>query len=181
MIQESSNRSTDTSTRKLTNLVRVLVVLATINLIATVFLGLAPSLFVSRLNQQITTHQMGASEDPLNDFHAFPISKQVESASLIMRTEYQKTDGRIKCIIVEILKQTPNTKFYYKIGDEYPELGRMRELDTEYEAGQIAFFVGSPASMRYATSYANGHLGGANGPSIEELRQIIKAHPPKRS
>ena len=183
MSQESTNQPTDASTRKLTNLVRVLVVLVALNLVATIVLGLAPSLFVSRLNQQLSSHPISSSDDPLNDFHALPISRQIDAASLIMRTEYQKVDGRTKCIIMEILKQTPNTKFYYKVGDEYPELGGMRgrEIDPEYEAGQSAFFVGSPASMRYATSYAKGHLGGIGGISIDELRQMIKALPSKRS
>lgn len=185
MSQESTNQPKDASTRKLTNLVRILVVLVALNLVATIVLSLAPSLIVSRLNQQFSTPfsttSITPSEDQFNDFHAWPISKQIDAASLIMRTEYQKVDGRTKCIIVEILKQAPNTKFYYKVGDEFPELGRMREIDKENEDGQIAFFVGSPASMRYATSYTEGHLGGIGRVSIDELRQMIKALPSKRS
>ena len=181
MNNEPENSLTISSLRKLTRLVWILVVLLILNLLATIILGLSPSLFVQRLNNQLSNHAFPPSEDPMNDFHAWPFEKQVQASSLIIRTEYEKSDQRIKCIIKEIIKQNPGTKFYYKIGDEYTDLGRLPEKDTSYGDGQIAFFVGSPAEMRVAVPYSKGRLTSKGGMSLDDLRQLSKGAKPDRS
>gem|GEM_PF-6474895 len=52
--------------------------------------------------------------------------------------------------------------------------------DSEGQVGQIAFFVGNPASLRFSTSYSKDHMGSL-GISIEELRDMIKNQVPKHS
>jgi len=66
------------------------------------------------------------------------------------------------------------------LGDEYPELGDGFMSDSEGQVGQIAFFVGNPASLRFSTSYSKDHMGSL-GISIEELRDMIKNQVPKHS
>ena len=55
----------------------------------------------SRLDSQVT------------NFHDWPLEKQIATASVIALARYEKDGDRTKCVISEILKQAPGTKFYY--------------------------------------------------------------------
>jgi hypothetical protein len=54
-----------------------------------------------------------------SDFHNLSPEKQVQSSSVIALATYQKSGATLKCIISEILKHSPDTAFYYKVGDEF--------------------------------------------------------------
>jgi len=54
-------------------------------------------------------------------FHELPIEEQIEQSSVIAVAEYEEgDDGRIRAIIVEVLKEAPDTVSYYDVGDEHP-------------------------------------------------------------
>jgi hypothetical protein len=112
--------------------------------------------------------------DEFNSFHDWPVEKQVQAASIIAITKWQKSDSRLKCIITEILKQAPNTTFYYKVGDEYVPGSNQIEDDTIYGDGQVMFFTGSPATFRYSTTYSNDRISGMGDMPITELRDLIR-------
>ncbi|KFL37575.1 hypothetical protein N788_09310 [Arenimonas donghaensis DSM 18148 = HO3-R19] len=42
-----------------------------------------------------------------------------------------------------------------------------------YGDGEIVFFTGSPAQMRYSAAHADGRLRTLGGVSIEHIRQLI--------
>ena len=57
------------------------------------------------------------------NFHELPLEEQIKHASVIALAQYEPSpDGRQRAIIKEILKQTPGTTFYYKVGDEYADM-----------------------------------------------------------
>ena len=114
--------------------------------------------------------------DPYEGFYDWPIEKQIESSSVIAVGKFEKKDSRLKCVITEILKQKPGTTFYYKVGDEYMQGSRFMERDTEYGDGQIMFFVDSPASFRFSTSYSDDRIHGLGDMPIQELRKLIQKH-----
>lgn len=175
MSQSSNSQLPEVSIKRLLVLVWVLVVLTGLNLIATLAMGITPSVFAQRLNRQIANQQpIGVQQDPYENFHSWPLEKQLRTATLVLRMEYQKDGNRYKSIIREVIKQNADTKFYYKIGDEFPELSMMQEKDCVYGDGQIAFLVGSPAEMRYATSYSNNKLSALGGMPLDDLKQLAK-------
>jgi len=78
-------------------------------------------------------------------------------------------------VISEILMQDPNTTFYYGVGAEFPSGQVEVRENTGYGDGQVMFFIGSPASFRYSSSYKSGRCHGLGGITIENLRELIKA------
>ena len=48
---------------------------------------------------------------PYERFHDLPIEKQIEAVSVIAIARYQKDGEKLKCVISEILKRSPNTAF----------------------------------------------------------------------
>jgi hypothetical protein len=79
---------------------------------------------------------------------------------------------QVKTVIAEILKQTPGTTFYYKIGDEWRTHQPLRP-NTSYGEGQVMFFVGSPAQFRFSTSYHDGRITGLGDMPLDVLRKKI--------
>lgn len=113
------------------------------------------------------------SEDQYKGFYEWPIEKQVQEASVIVIARYEKENEKLKCVISEILKQTPGTTFYYKIGDEYRPCSRYLQDDVACGEGQIIFFTDSPASMRFSCSFDGNRIGGLGNMPFETLREVI--------
>lgn len=111
---------------------------------------------------------------PHENFHEFPIEKKIAAASVVAIAKYQREDEKLKCVISEILKHSPDTAFYYKVGDEYPECSRYPRPDVSYGEGMVMFFVGNPAQSRYSTSIYENRLPGVGDMPIDLLRRKIK-------
>jgi len=107
------------------------------------------------------------------NFHDLPIDKQVASASVIAIARYQKDGEKLKCVVSEILKQAPDTDFFFKVGDEYPSCSRYPKSNELYGDGVLMFFVGSPAEFRYSTSFSGDRLVGLGEMPIDLLRRKI--------
>ena len=107
-------------------------------------------------------------------FYELPIEKQIDAASVIALAKYQKDGDRMKCVITEILKQAPNTKFYYNIGDEYRQCSHYSKPGEDRGDGQIMFFVGNPAEFRYSSSFRGDRLTGMGDMPFDLLRKQIK-------
>jgi hypothetical protein len=154
----------------------ILCVLTLVNLCISVFGFLYPWAVARRIRASLhegaplpcTTY-----EDQYADFHEWPLEKQIEKATVIAIARYEKEDGRLKCVISEILKQTPDMKFYYKVGDEYRPGSHYMKDDVTYGDGVVMFFTGSPAMMRYACSFQGDRIAGFGDMPIETLRDTI--------
>ena len=123
--------------------------------------------------EEVSSHRTFQPADPLANFYAWPLEKQIQSASVIALTRFAQDGPRIKSTITEILKMAPDTTFNYRIGDEYARGSRYVRENTSYGDGEVIFFTGSPATMRYSSTYENDRLLGLGDLPIEILRQTI--------
>ena len=112
--------------------------------------------------------------DRYENFYEWPLEKQIDAASVIALAKYQKDGDRMKCVLSEILKQAPDTKFYYNIGDEFRQCSHYSKAGESRGDGQIIFFVGNPAQMRYSSTFRGDRLTGLGDMPFDLLRKQIK-------
>lgn len=115
--------------------------------------------------------------DPYNSFGNWSPEKQVEAASVIAVGEWQKSGSTLKCIISEILKQAPNTAFYYKVGEEIRAERRPVRENIDYGDGEVMFFTGSPPTHRFSASIRGNRISGMGDMPMDELRRLIHQSP----
>ncbi len=115
-------------------------------------------------------------EDEYEDFYDWPIEKQISTASAIILTRNTDDGERIVSTVEEVLMVKPGTTLYYQVGDEYKNGTHYKREGYSYGEGEIVFMTGSPARMRYSTSYSDGRCGGLGDMPIEKLRELIAAH-----
>jgi hypothetical protein len=114
------------------------------------------------------------SFEKYNDFDKWPVEKKFEEASVVILAKFERDGNRYKCVVSEILKKAPNTSFFYKVGDEYQD-GSFYPKDGERRGdGQIVFFVGNPAQMKYACSFYGDRISAFGDMPFEELRKLVK-------
>ena len=174
---DTSDRALVRALRRLTIAVWALV-LVVVLFAAMYFVAYAPWLRFSwnSLENPHPAQPSASSRSPTSyeRFYDLPIEKQIEAASVIAIARYQKEGEKLKCVISEILKRSPNTDFYFKVGDEYPHCSRYPKSNESYGDGQLMFFVGSPAEFRYSTSFFGDRMSGLGEMPIELLRGKIK-------
>jgi len=125
------------------------------------------------------TSAEASKDDDIEDFYDLPVAQQIEKASAIVITKYQKEGEYLTSTVSEILKLSPGTEFYYKVGDKLEYGVRSLKPDPEmgeisYGEGEIVFFVGSPAMMKYSTSYEGERCSGLGDIPIEMLKEMIR-------
>ena len=146
---------------------------------------LFPTAYMSRFAQQYVTDDGGELRpqalpdafltDPdvtLSGFSSLPVDRQLELASAIVIAEYSGPEGEEVAIITEILKLAEGTEFNYQVGDEFWR-GIRREPGVEYGDGEIAFFVGSPATLTYTMTFYHGRMLGLGEMTLDQLRERI--------
>ncbi len=110
-----------------------------------------------------------------NEFHNLEIEEQIKLASVIAIAEYVPSkDGKSIAIISEILKMQSNTKFYYEVGDEFPDSSFFPEDHTNYGDGLIIFFTGSPAMMRLSMTYSGDRIRSLGDLPLKLFRKKCK-------
>jgi len=109
-----------------------------------------------------------------SEFDRLSPEERVHAASVIALANYQRSGSPFRCVISEILKQTTDTKFYYKVGDEF-RAGNQRVIEnTDFGDGEILFFTGSPARLELITAYRADRITGLGDMPISLLREIIR-------
>jgi len=107
-------------------------------------------------------------------FHELSLEDKIKASSVIALMRYEKSpNGESKTIIKEFLKKEKNTTIYYKVGDEYKN-SHYPKSQKLYGDGVITFFQGSPAKMRFSTTYHGDRIGGLSDLPIELLREKCK-------
>jgi hypothetical protein len=165
----------DTSRKldRLTTAVWVLVAISALHLVVTLY-GLWPYITqTSRASTAYAPPQVSESIDRYANFHEWPVEKQIQAASVIALAKHTVEKDQVKTVVAEILKQTPGTTFYYKIGDEWGTHQPLRP-NTSYGEGQVMFFVGSPAQFRFSTSYHRGRITGLGDMPLDLFRKKIR-------
>jgi hypothetical protein len=107
------------------------------------------------------------------EFDRLSPEQRVEAASVIALARWQKSGSTLRCVISEILKQTPNTKFYYKVGDEFRAGNQRATENADFGDGEILFFTGSPARLELITAYRGDRITGLGDMPISTLREIV--------
>jgi hypothetical protein len=114
-----------------------------------------------------------SSLEQVEDFYSLPLERKIALASVIAIGRYKRDGDRIKCVLSEILKVAPGTTFYYAVGDEFQELSHMLKPNESYGDGQLVFFVGSPATFSFSTSFNGDRISGFGDMPLELLRKKI--------
>jgi hypothetical protein len=170
---ENDNKETY-SFKRLTVAVWILGAFTALNFIATTFVVLSPTIQEKRFQLMMRNKNFPAViKDQYTGFHDWPVKKQIQAASVIAIARYETEGKKLKCVISEILKKDPDTDFYYQVGDEYERGSHYMSDDTTYGDGQIIFFTGSPASMKYSCSFTGDRVMALGGMPFDELRETI--------
>ncbi len=112
---------------------------------------------------------------PSTPFHELSVEDKIKASSVIALMRYEKSnDGKVKTIIKEFLKKDKDVTIYYKVGDEYKTPEYYPKSGKIYGDGVIAFFQGSPATMRFSTTYRGDRIAGLSDLPIELLRKKCK-------
>jgi hypothetical protein len=120
--------------------------------------------------------QVAETEEP--PLHDLPPEQMVARSSAILLTSYQKDGDRFKAVVAEVLKQNPDTKLYYAVGDEFATLSFYPKNGETCGEGQVVFMAGSPASMRSSYSFSNGRITGLGDMPLATLRDMLKGKKP---
>ncbi len=121
-----------------------------------------------------TTHAAGSTGVKSNDrpFHSLPPEEKIKRSSAILLTKHEKEGGRLKAIVSEILKG-PDAGLNYSVGDEFGDLSRYVEGDTDYGEGDVVLFDAS-GDMRESMTYRRGRISGLGDMPLEVLRAMIR-------
>ena len=109
-----------------------------------------------------------------SEFDGLSPEQRVQSASVIALARWQRAGSTLRCVISEILKQTPDTKFYYKVGDEFPAGNQRAVENADFGDGLVLFFTGSPARLEETVAYRHDQITGMGDMPITTLREIIR-------
>jgi hypothetical protein len=163
--------------RGLTIAVWVLVALTAVQVAWTLWAWFRPQTFSStEFETSSAVRSGGMTNEQIredNEFSAYPPERKIERASLIVLTRYEKDGDRQKAVITEILKRTPDTRFFYNVGDEYHELSHMG-TDHGHGDGQVAFLTGNPPRMNVSYSYEQERVGGLGHMPLAKIRELAQ-------
>ena len=107
-------------------------------------------------------------------FNRLSPEERVQSASVIALANWQTSGSTLRCVISEILKQTPGTKFYYKVGDEFRGGNQRATENADFGDGLVLFFIGAPARLEETVAYRHDRITGLGDMPISTLREIIR-------
>jgi len=110
-------------------------------------------------------------KDKYEEFHDWPVERRVASASAIVMTKHRIEGEDLISTVSEVLKLEPGTALYYDVGAEYKR--RKTAKRTSYGDGEVVFFTGSPAQMRYSVTCSAGRCEGLGGIPLDTLRKLI--------
>jgi hypothetical protein len=100
--------------------------------------------------------------------------EKVKKASVVLLTENKREGGKIRAIIREELKHTPNTAFHYAVGDEYlPSSISEPKENTQYGEGSLVLLQGSPAVNHGSYAIYNGSIPGLGDMPVSKVRDIV--------
>lgn len=169
--------TTAQSLKRLTIAVWILALLTFLNICVSVLNVLFPPFLAQRVAASLPARplpELSTSFERTQNFSELPIEKQIAGASAITLTTWKNEDGKLKCIISEILKLTPDTVFHYKVGDEYASESRYPRERISYGDGQVIFFIGSPARMQYSVTYSNDRIRGLGDVPLGLFREMVQ-------
>ena len=109
--------------------------------------------------------------DEFANFSEMPVDDQIAAASVIALLAYEPAeDGRMQAIFSEVLKKADDVDFRYDVGDEFHSHSYYPD-DTRSHDRAVVFFTGSPARMRYSTTFRGDRITGLYNMTEDMFRQ----------
>ena len=173
---------TDEKTQIVRAIRRLTIAVWALTVVMVAFLAMYLIAYIPALSPSFTSVEAPPSQAPaipsrfdtqVTNFHDWPLEKQITTASVIALARYEKDGDRTKCVISEILKQAPGTKFYYNVGDEYRQCSHYPKPNEDRGDGQVMFFLGNPAEFRFSTSFRGDRLTGLGDIPFDLFRKQI--------
>jgi hypothetical protein len=111
-------------------------------------------------------------------FSDFSPGQRIGAATVIALAEWQKSGASLRCVISEIVKQAPNTDFYYKAGDEFQPGSRRVHGNADFGDGVVLFFTGSPATFEMSVAHRGGRITGMGDMRLADLVELARPSVP---
>ena len=129
---------------------------------------------VNLQTSKVGSNEISPSVEFDNDFSARPPANQVKHATVILLTKYTGGSGDTQEKVSEIVKRSPQIRFYYNVGDASPMPHDPSEACGGCGAdGQVVLMQGNPARPAVSYTYRNGQAK-EMGMSLAELRQAAQ-------
>jgi hypothetical protein len=119
--------------------------------------------------------QPGGGSDVASDgksFDSLGPEEKIKRASAILLTKHENANGKLKAVVVEILKQPSDGSLKYAIGDELPEMSHYGGDTATYGEGMVVLFLGSPNHMRESMTYREGRVPGMSDMPLTMIRDL---------
>ena len=130
------------------------------------------------VTEKISTPVKETSQINYNQETAFSklsLNEKIETSSFIVIAEFQKSSsGKQVPIIKEFLKKDPNSEIFYNIGDEYKSHIDYPVPSNNMNNKLLIFFAGSPATMKYSTTYSGERIISLGGIPENLFREKCK-------
>ena len=105
---------------------------------------------------------------PRNPWEGLSIEEKLKRSSAVLLTKNVRSGNRQRTVVQEILKQSPDTTMFYKVGEE------MRSLSMDGD-GALVLLTGSPASMQESYSIRGGYIRGLGDMPVTKVKEILGA------
>lgn len=106
------------------------------------------------------------------NFHELSVDEMVEKSTAILTVRYEEGEnGNYKSIVEDILRKDDGIELYYRVGEVYEEDSHYKITDNHIPKRAIVFMQGSPASMRFSTTFSGERIRGLGGISLSLLKE----------
>ncbi len=131
------------------------------------------------LIDQNFTSEVAVSENPRQlqyfsntpNFHELSVDEKIALATAIIILKFEEGEnGNYKSVVEDILKIEEGVEFYYKVGEVYDDDSHYKMSDDFVPTRAIVFMQGSPATMRFSTTFDGERIRGLGGISLALLR-----------
>ncbi|MDF1818226.1 MAG: hypothetical protein P1U54_06280 [Immundisolibacteraceae bacterium] len=105
------------------------------------------------------------------NFDELSVDEKIELATAIIILKFEEGEnGNYKSIVEDILKKEEGVELYYNVGEVYEDDTYYKMSDDFVPTRAIVFMQGSPASMRFSTTFDGERIRGLGGISLALLR-----------
>ena len=100
------------------------------------------------------------------------VDEKIELATAIIVVRYEEGgNGNYKSVVEDVLKQEEGVELYYSVGEVYESDSHLKISDDFVPTRSIVFMQGSPAIMRFSTTFDGERIRGLGGISLALLKE----------
>ena len=106
------------------------------------------------------------------NFHELSVDEKIELATAIIVVRYEEGgNGNYKSVVEDVLKEEEGVELYYSVGEVYESDSHLKISDDFVPTRSIVFMQGSPAIMRFSTTFDGERIRGLGGISLALLKE----------